>query len=85
MDDETRDKLTDVQARYADMLMAKPNVVGVGIGLAKVNGEYTDEPALVVMVVKKVPVEELAPEELIPQSLEGVRIDVQETGVIEAF
>ena len=85
MDDETRDKLTDVQARYADMLMAKPNVVGVGIGLAKVNGEYTDEPALVVMVVKKVPVEELAPEEVIPQSLEGVRIDVQETGVIEAF
>jgi hypothetical protein len=37
------------------------------------------------MVVKKVPVEELAPEEVLPQSLEGVRIDVQETGVIEAF
>jgi hypothetical protein len=85
MDDETRDKLTDVQARYADVLMAKPNVVGVGIGLAKENGEYTDEPALVVMVVKKVPIEELAPADVIPRSIEGVRIDVQETGVIEAF
>ena len=85
MDEETRNKLTDIQARYADMLMAKANVVGVGIGLAKDNGEYTDEPAIVVMVEKKVPIEELAPEDIIPRSIEGVRVDVQETGVIEAF
>ena len=31
MDEATRNRLTDIQARYAHDLMEKPNVVGVGI------------------------------------------------------
>jgi hypothetical protein len=85
MDEATRDKLTDIQARYAHSLMEKPNVVGVGIGLVKVNDEYTSEQGLIVMVTKKVPIEELAPEDVIPATIEGVRVDVQETGAFEAF
>lgn len=85
MDEETRNKLTDVQARYAQVLMEKPNVVGVGIGLVKEGDEYTSESALVVMVEKKVPIEELLPEDVIPRTIEGVRVDVQETGGFEAL
>ena len=84
MDEETRNKLSDVQARYAPILMSKPNVVGVGIGLVRVNGEVTAEPALIVMVTKKLSPEELEPEDVIPQMIEGVRVDVQETGAFEA-
>ena len=85
MDEETRNKLTDVQARYAHSLMEKPNVVGIGIGLVRIDGEVTAEPGLIVIVVKKVPDAELAPNDMIPKSIEGVRVDVQETGAFEAL
>ncbi|MDQ7024919.1 MAG: hypothetical protein Q9P44_05100 [Anaerolineae bacterium] len=85
MDEETRNKLTDVQARYAQVLMEKPNVVGVGIGLAKEGDDNSSEAALIVMVEKKVPLEELALEDVIPRMIEGVRVDVQETGGFEAL
>jgi hypothetical protein len=85
MDEETRNQLSDIQARYAQTLMDKANVVGVGIGLVKVQDEYTAEQGLVVMVTQKVPLDELEPEDVLPRMIEGVRVDVQETGVIEAF
>ena len=80
-----QERLSEVQAQYVDELMAQANVVGVGIGLAKDNDEFTDELAIVVMVEKKLPIEELAEEDIIPSELEGFRVDVQETGPIQAF
>jgi hypothetical protein len=85
MSEDLQAKISDIQARYADELMTKEHVVGVGMGMAKVKGEYTDELALVVLVDKKVPMDELAPPDRIPATIEGVRVDVQETGKIEAF
>jgi len=40
--------------------------------------------ALVVMVTKKIPQRLLAPEDIIPISIEGIPIDVQEVGEISA-
>ena len=80
-----QEKITEVQVKYVDELMQKAHVVGVGIGLAKVNDEYTDELALVVLVDEKVPLEELDEEDQIPGELDGVRVDVQETGEISTF
>ncbi len=74
------DKISAVQAKYADELMQKANVVGVGVGLRQENGVYTQTPALVVMVRQKVPLAELAKEDRIPKELDGVRVDVVETG-----
>jgi hypothetical protein len=85
MSEEMQQKISNIQAKYADELMAKAHVVGLGVGMAKVGGEYTNEMALVVLVDKKVPMEELAPEDRIPAEIEGVRVDVNEVGVIEAF
>lgn len=85
MDEATRAILTDIQVRYAPMLMEKRHVVGVGIGLAQLQGRYTDEPALIVMVDKKVPESELDPQDRIPHEIEGVRVDVQEVGTFEAY
>ena len=73
-----------VQTKYTDVLMHKQHVVGVGVGLAQESGVYTQEVALVVMVDKKVSSDELHPEDHIPDELDGVRVDVQETGLFTA-
>ena len=69
-----------VMAVHQDELLAKPNVVGVGVGFRERRGARTDAVAIVVMVSHKVPRERLAPEELIPGEIEGVPVDVQQVG-----
>ncbi len=78
------EKLTQVQAKYIDMLMAKPNVIGVAIGYIKEEGIMLDEKGIVVMVTEKVPEELLPPKDRIPDELDGVRVDVQEFGSFSA-
>lgn len=73
-----------VKQRYQAELLEKDNVVGVGIGLRQIAGVITDEVALIVMVKKKVEEDLLSLEEIIPQELEGVVVDVQEVGDIQA-
>ena len=68
--------------RYESQLMAMANVVGVGIGFRTYQGVRTNEPALVVMVSRKIPPELLSPEERIPAEIDGVPVDVQEVGQI---
>jgi hypothetical protein len=79
------EKIRLVRRTYEDELMSKANVVGVGLGYRQRGGERTDELALVVMVKKKVPEAMLAPGDIIPTTLEGVPVDVQEVGEIRAF
>jgi S1-C subfamily serine protease len=74
-----------VKAQFTDLLLAKSNVVGCGVGYKEVAGTRTGELCVVVSVAQKVSREQLAPEHLVPQALEGVRTDVQETGVIRAL
>ena len=83
-DERHRDLLNIVQAKYSAEIMEKSNVIGVGIGRAQVNGDYTDTPALIVMVAKKLPLAQLAHADVIPARLDGVRVDVQETGIFSA-
>ncbi len=78
-------RVTAVQAKYVDELMNKKHVVGVGVGLAKKGGAMSEEMALVVMVEKKLPDDQLDPQDQIPRSLDGVRVDVQEVGTFVAF
>jgi hypothetical protein len=74
-----------VKAQFTDLLLGKSNVVGCGVGYKEVAGTRTGELCVVVSVAQKVPRGQLAPENLVPQALEGVRTDVQETGVIRAL
>jgi hypothetical protein len=82
---EELNRAIDVQNRYQNYLMSKAHVVGVGVGVASVGGEATEEVALIVMVDHKLPVQDLQPADRIPSQLEGVRVDVQETGTLTAF
>jgi hypothetical protein len=74
------DQLSRVKTSHEQELMRKANVVGVGIGLRKRGGEYIDEPVIVVSVTRKVPRSMLDTDDVIPQELEGVPVDVQAIG-----
>ena len=79
------DSIRQVRRRYQEELMSKANVVGVGIGFRQRGGERTGEPALVVLVRRKLPPDQIAPQDMIPTYLEGVPVDVQEVGDLRAF
>ncbi len=61
-------------------LMRKANVVGVGVGFRMQRGQRTKEVVLVVMVDSKVPLTDLRSADVIPKEIDGVPVDVQETG-----
>lgn len=74
-----------IKARYTESLLGKANVVACGVGYKETEGIRTDELCVVVSVAQKMPREALAPQDLVPQALDGMRTDVQETGVIRAL
>jgi hypothetical protein len=59
-------------------------VVGVGIGYQIKGGNSTGQVALVVLVSKKLPPEQLSPKDLLPSIIDGVVVDVQEVGRLAA-
>ena len=81
--DDQEPKARDVRARYEQELLRYPNVVGVTTGIRTRQGAPTREPCLVVYVERKVPAESLASDELLPAEIEGVPVDVVQTGTIE--
>lgn len=78
-------RIREVKAAYEEDLLNRANVVGVGIGYRHRHGEPTGEAALIVMVRRKVPRAELAPEDIIPSSIEGIPVDVREMGELDAY
>jgi hypothetical protein len=75
---------TAAQERYSSTLMRKANVTGTAVGLIKRGGAHTGEVGLVVLVEKKVPESQLAPQDIVPHEIDGVPVDVQEIGTILA-
>lgn len=70
--------------RHEAELLRKPNVVAVGVGRRAQGGAFTDDVCIVVSVKRKVPAALLSREDLIPATLDGVPVDVIETGEIVA-
>ncbi len=79
------EQIKKVKDQYASSLLGKANVVGVGVGFVERGGIRDDEMALVVMVNKKLPADELDPADLIPREIDGVRVDVQVVGDLRAL
>jgi hypothetical protein len=73
------------KAIHQDDILAKPNVVGVGVGYKVQAGRQTDELAVVVLVEQKLPRAALAPQALLTEALDGVPTDVVEVGVLRAL
>ena len=69
--------IVELKAKHRGMLLALPNVVGVGIGQRITGGQPSGEMAIIVFVSRKVEDEELKQGERIPPELDGVAVDVQ--------
>jgi hypothetical protein len=74
----------EVKERHEAQLLRMPNVLGVGVGLRKRAGAMSREVAIVVLVSRKLPQTQLAPEEILPKEIDGVPVDVQEVGEVQA-
>jgi hypothetical protein len=74
----------EVKRRYAPELLAKANVVGVGVGFCQTGGVSTGRVGLVVMVKRKLPSPLLDSGDLVPREIEGVPVDVQQIGEVRA-
>jgi hypothetical protein len=78
-------EISRVKEAHKEALMAKPNVIGVGMGYKVSEGVRTEELCLVTLVRQKVPAAALQAEALVPKVIEGVRTDVIEIGEVRAL
>lgn len=69
------------QALFQEALLAKPNVVGVAVG----NKNLAGEPSVVVLVSQKKPMAALTAQDVIPDTINGVKTDVLEIGYPRAY
>ena len=76
--------IMQAQIAVQEELLRRKGVVGVAVGYKETKGVITDEPAVVVMVETKHPVEALSAEDMIPGEVNGIRTDVYEVGYLEA-
>lgn len=83
MDYDVSDEVIDAKNANEASLLSYPNVRTVGAGRQKVAGKETGIEAIVVGVSRKVPEEDLDPDDVLPAHADGVRVDVQEVGEIE--
>ena len=74
------DVVSGVARRRREALLARHDVVGLGVGYRWRRGHRTSEPALMILVERKKPHAELRSHELLPQSIDDVGVDVIEVG-----
>ncbi|MBZ0301148.1 MAG: hypothetical protein K8J31_15480, partial [Anaerolineae bacterium] len=76
-----------IQAQNAvkEDFMARANVVGVAIGNKGDKTTSAGEPAVVVLVERKLPLSALSAGDVIPKQIDGVRTDVYEVGYLRAY
>jgi hypothetical protein len=72
------DHAKSVKEKHAERLKRFPNVIGVGVGYEEVGGKRTDRVAIRVYVRKKLPKDQLAPDAVLPDTLDGLPVDVIE-------
>ena len=62
--------------RNRNLLMSVPNVIAAEPGFPVVKGKLLREPAIILYVSQKLSEPRLLPEELAPETVEGIRVDV---------
>jgi hypothetical protein len=76
--DPVVDRAKAIKEKHVDRLRSFPNVVGVGVGHEIVGGKRSDRVAIRVYVRKKLPKDQLAPDAVLPDTLDGLPVDVIE-------
>ena len=79
--DPALERARQISRAHSDALLAKPNVVAVGVGYRE--GSHT-ELMLVVMVKQKLPSSALAEDEIVPSEIDGLPVEVRVVGDVSA-
>lgn len=77
-------EVIQIKEAVKEDILARPNVVGVGVGYRMYRGQHTSEMSVVVLVSQKIPKAGLDPQALVPTEVQGVRTDVIQVGVLRA-
>jgi hypothetical protein len=85
VEDKKMAQVMAVHDKYTDELLKKPHVVGVSVGTTDSSDGQTGEPALVVLVNRLVPDDQISYADHIPFELDGVPVVIHEVGTLEAF
>lgn len=78
------EQIRQIKEANKENLFSMANVVAVSVGFKYVGGERTNELSVVVDVSTKVDIGSLSPEDIIPTTIDGVKTDVIESGLITA-
>lgn len=78
------DRASMVLHQHEEALLAYAHVVGVAVANRMKGGVPTNEVAIVIYVDRKLAESELLPDEILPKEIDGVPVDVVETGPIVA-
>jgi len=78
-------EIQTVKNRHKQLILSRPNVVGVGTGFKVTAGQLTDNVCVVALVRQKVRLSELPVDSRVPHMLDGVITDVLEVGDLIAF
>ena len=76
------DRVKRILRYHRRKLMTMDNVVGTGMGYKIINGKTTNQPAVLVLVKKKLPESKLRSRQVIPKMLNEVVTDVIEVGEV---
>jgi hypothetical protein len=76
-------RLLDIKSRAAAELLQRPEVTAVGLGGRERGGRPTGEIVIKVFVLRKRPLEELDPADVLPAEFDGVGVDVSQLGHAE--
>ena len=78
-------KVQEAKRLNEEKFFALPNVLGVGVGYKDIGGKETTDLCMKVYVEKKVPKKDLSTDEIVVETADDVKTDVQETGIIDAL
>lgn len=79
--DPALERARQISRTHSEELLAKPNVVAVGVGY---QGSSKSALTLVVMVKRKLPLSALAEDEIVPSEIDGLPVEVREVGEVSA-
>ena len=77
-------EILKIKEKHKARLLAYRGVVGVGIGYKTVKGKETSRVSIIVSVERKIPLNELEQDDIIPGEIGGISTDVVEVGEIRA-
>jgi hypothetical protein len=84
VDEEELERVRRIRSEHEAEILAKANVVGVGIGLSSAPEEMGSEVVIVVSVTHKVPTAQLNASDRVPRELDGVPVEVRAVGQVRA-